>query len=87
VEATQEETPSIQQCKGCDRKGHTEENCWKLHPEKHPKYFQKKKKKELISVDVEEWVDNTSDPEGNINCTNIQKEVALVGCNHKEEKG
>jgi hypothetical protein len=86
VETTQEETPSIQQCKGCDRKGHTEENCWKLHPEKCPKYFQKKKKKALISVDVEEWVDNTSDLEGNINCTNIHKEVALVSCSHKEEK-
>jgi hypothetical protein len=45
VATTQEETPSIQQCKGCDQKGHIKENCWKLHPEKCPKYFQKKKKK------------------------------------------
>jgi hypothetical protein len=30
-------------------------------------------------------VDNTSDLEGNIKCTNIQKEVELVGCSHKEE--
>jgi hypothetical protein len=37
-------------------------------------------------VDVEERVDNTSDLEGKINCTNLQKEVALVGCSHKEEK-
>jgi hypothetical protein len=37
-------------------------------------------------MDVEERVDSTSDPEGKINCTNLQKEVALVGCNHKEEK-
>jgi hypothetical protein len=71
VVATQEETPSIQQCKGCDRKGHMKENCWKLHPEKRPKKFSKKKKKALISMDVEERVDSTSDPEGKINCTNI----------------
>jgi hypothetical protein len=56
VAETQEETTSIQQCKGCDQKGYTEENSWKLHPEKRPKYFQKRKKKALISVDVEEWV-------------------------------
>jgi hypothetical protein len=31
-------------------------------------------------------VEITSDPEGNINCTNLQKEVALFGCNYKEEK-
>jgi hypothetical protein len=45
--STQEETPSIQQCKGCDRKGHTEENCWKLHLEKCPKYFEKKEEKNI----------------------------------------
>jgi hypothetical protein len=86
VATRQEETPSIQQCKGCDRKGHTEENCWKLHPEKRPKYFQKKKQKALILVDDEEQVNRTSDLEGNINCTDFQKEVVLVGCSHKEEK-
>jgi hypothetical protein len=45
VEAKQEETYSIQQCKGCDLKGHTEENYWKLHPEKRPKYFRKERRK------------------------------------------
>jgi len=86
VVATQEEIFSIQQFKVCDRKGQTEGKCWKLHPEKCLKYFQKRKKKAMISVDIEERVDNTSDLEGNINCTNIQKEVVLVGCNHKEKK-
>jgi len=86
MEATQEETPSIGECKGCDRKGHTEDNFWKFHLEKCPKYFQKKKKKALISLDVDELVDTKFDLEGNINCTNLQKEVALVGFNHKEEK-
>jgi len=82
----QEETLPLQQFKGCDQKGHTEDNCWKLNYEKHPKYFKKNKKATLISVDAKEWVDTTSDLEGNINFTNIQKEVALVGCSHKEEK-
>jgi hypothetical protein len=87
VAIAQEETSSTQQCKGCDQKGHTKENCWKLHLEKCPKDFHKKnKKKALISVDVEERVDNTSDPDVNINCTNLQKELALVSCSHKEEK-
>jgi hypothetical protein len=36
-----------------------------LHPEKHPKHFQKKKKA-MLSVDVEERVENTSDLEGKI---------------------
>jgi hypothetical protein len=59
VATTQEETPSIQQCKGCDKTRHIEENSWKLHIEKRPKYFQKRKNKSLISVDVEEHVDST----------------------------
>lgn len=50
----QQETHFVNQCKGCNRKGHTEEDCWKLNPEKSPKYFQKgKKKKVLTIVDVE----------------------------------
>jgi hypothetical protein len=71
VVETQEETPFVQQCKGCDRTGHIEENCWKFHPKKSPKHFQKKKKKALILVDVKEWVDNNSDLKWKINCTNI----------------
>jgi hypothetical protein len=62
VVESQEETPSAKKCKVFDRKGHTEEAHWKLHLEKHPKHFQKKKNKSLISVDVEERVDNTSNP-------------------------
>jgi hypothetical protein len=37
-------------------------------------------------VDVEERVDSTSNLEGKINCTNLQKNIALFGCGHKEEK-
>jgi hypothetical protein len=37
-------------------------------------------------VNTKEKVYNTLDLEGNICCTNLQKEVPLVGFNHKEEK-
>jgi hypothetical protein len=40
----------------------------------------------MLSLDVEEGLDNTLEQEGNINCINMQKEVALVNCNHREEK-
>jgi hypothetical protein len=63
------------------------EECSKLHLEKfHKNFKKKKKKKDLITVDVKERVDNTSNQEGNISCTIFQKEVVLVGCSHKEYK-
>lgn len=31
-------------------------------------------------------MDSTSDLEGKVSCTTLQKEVTLVGCSHKEEK-
>jgi hypothetical protein len=37
-------------------------------------------------VDAKEWVDSTFDSKWEIDCTNIQKEVALISCNHKEDK-
>lgn len=51
-----------------------EEEYWKFHPKKHPKHFQRKKNKnELISIDAEERVDNTSDLEGKRSFTTIKK--------------
>jgi hypothetical protein len=83
----QEATPFFKQCKDCEKQGHTKEDYWKLHPEKFPKNFEKrKKKKALINIDVEERVDNTLYLQGNIGCTTLQKELAQVGYNHKEEK-
>jgi hypothetical protein len=87
VASTKEETPSTNKCKGCYRKGNTEEDYWKFQLEKHPKHFQKKKKKKtMLPMDVEERVENTSYLEGNISLTNLQNEVELVGCNDREEK-
>ena len=39
----------------------------------------------MITV-AEERVDSTSNLEGKIIFTSLQKELALVGCSHKEEK-
>jgi len=83
---TKEGTPSIKKCKGCDQKGDTEEKFWKMHLEKCPKHFQKRKKKTFLSMDPKEWVENTLNLEGNINFNNIHKEVALVSHSHKQEK-
>jgi hypothetical protein len=38
-----------------------------------PNISRKRKKKALISVDVEDWVENTLDPRGKINFNNINK--------------
>jgi len=81
-----EVTPSANKFKGCNLKGHIEKDYWKLHLEKHTEHFRKNKKKTLIIVDAKERVDNTLELKGKISCTNMQKEVALFGCGHKEEK-
>lgn len=59
-----------------------------MHPDKQrPKHFQKSNKnKALLAVDAKEKVDSTSDLEGKVSCTTLQKEVTLVDCSHKEEK-
>ena len=58
--ATQEAGPPTKHCKHCDKKGHTGDECWKLHPKKRPKHFDKEgKKKALLAVDAEQRVDNT----------------------------
>jgi hypothetical protein len=68
------------------KKGHIEEDCWNLYCEKKPKNFQKKKNKYLIVVDEEERENNTSDIDGKISYTTIQKEVVLISGNLKEER-
>jgi hypothetical protein len=40
-----EEKPS---CKHCNKEGHDEDRCWKLHPEKRPKWFKEKKGRQTI---------------------------------------
>ena len=36
-EESEDLTHEIKKCKGCNRPGHTEDMCWKLHPELRPK--------------------------------------------------
>lgn len=42
-----EENPS---CNNCEKGGHDEENCWKLHPELRPKRNDRKEKQKTIAI-------------------------------------
>jgi hypothetical protein len=42
-----EEKPS---CKHCKKKGHDEDHCWKLHPEKRPKWFKERKGRKTVAA-------------------------------------
>jgi hypothetical protein len=37
-------------CTHCKKRGHNEEHCWKLHPEKKPKQFGGKGKTNTIAI-------------------------------------
>jgi hypothetical protein len=37
-------------CKHCKKEGHDDENCWKLHPEKKPKWFKERKGRKKVSA-------------------------------------
>jgi hypothetical protein len=41
------ENPS---CKHCKKEGHDEDRCWKLHPEKRPKWFKEKKGRKTVTA-------------------------------------
>jgi len=69
---TLEVMPSIEKCKGCDIKGHTEEEYWKFHPKKCPKNFQNKNKEALLTMDFKERVDGALELEGKINFINLE---------------
>jgi hypothetical protein len=74
-------------CNHCNIDGHTEEKCWKLHPEMNPKNHKKDaKKKNLLAMDSSNQVERNSDVDENISCTSVQKEVNLSSLHHKEEK-
>ena len=45
--ARKEEKPS---CKKCKKEGHDEEHCWKLHPEKRPKWFKERKGRQTVAI-------------------------------------
>jgi hypothetical protein len=74
-------------CNHCNIDGHTEEKCWKLHPELNPKNHKKDaKKKNLLATDSSNQVERNSDVDENIVCTSVQKEVNLSILHHQEEK-
>jgi hypothetical protein len=37
-------------CKHCKKEGHNDEHCWKLHPEKRPKWFKEKKGRQKVAT-------------------------------------
>jgi hypothetical protein len=58
--------------------GHTEEKCWKLHPELNLKNCKKDgKKKNIIATDSSNQVESSSNLDENIVCMSMQKEVNL----------
>jgi hypothetical protein len=74
-------------CNHCNIDGHTEEKCWKLHPELNPKNCKKDgKKKNLLATYSSNQVESSSDVDENIVCTSVQKEVNLSILHHQEEK-
>jgi hypothetical protein len=45
--ARKEEKPS---CKHCKKEGRDEDHCWKLHPEKRPKWFKERKGRQTVAA-------------------------------------
>jgi hypothetical protein len=45
--ARKEENPS---CKHCKKEGHDEDHCWKLHPEKRPKWLKERKRRQIVAT-------------------------------------
>ena len=62
--------------------GHTEEKCWKFHPELNLK----NKKKNLITIDSSNQVERNLYVDENIVSTSMQKEVNLSSLQQQEEK-
>jgi hypothetical protein len=87
-------TTTTHQCKDpnnhynhCNIDGHTEEKCWKLHPELNLKKCKKeKKKKNVLATYLSNQVERSSDVDGNIFCTSMHNEVNLSSLHHHEEK-
>jgi hypothetical protein len=37
-------------CKHCKKEGHDDDHCWKLHPEKRPKWFKERKWRKKVAT-------------------------------------
>jgi hypothetical protein len=37
-------------CKHCKKEGHDDDHCWKLHPEKRPKWFKERKERKTVAA-------------------------------------
>jgi len=77
----------INHCNHCNIDGHTEEKCWKLHPELNLKNRKKDaKKKNLLATNSSKQVESSSDVDEKIVYTLVHKEVNLISLYHQEEK-
>ncbi|KAH9291608.1 hypothetical protein KI387_043202, partial [Taxus chinensis] len=78
---------STKHCGHCDVDGHTDETCWKLHPELHPFKNKKKKKKSMPSLQGEPiYVESNEEGDEQLCCTGLQKKVCL-GNDDAQNKG
>jgi hypothetical protein len=48
-------------CKHCKKKGHDEDKCWQLHPDKRPKWFKGKKGTQTVAAMTSKPIDLGSD--------------------------
>jgi hypothetical protein len=39
-------------CKHCKKEGHDDDHCWKLHPEKRPKWFKERKGRQTVAAET-----------------------------------
>ena len=63
----------------CNIDGHTEEKCWKLHPELNPKKNKKHiKKNNLMATNSRNQVESSSYMDENIVYRSVKKEVNLI---------
>jgi hypothetical protein len=63
-------------CTHCKKYGHDDEHCWKLHPEKRPKNFGGKGKKNIVST-VQQDIGSDLGDEENITMVGVQGKYSL----------
>ena len=59
-------------CSHCQKKGHAEEKCWKLHPELKPKWFKKDQKGKQKSTTVVQDLGSDSSDEATISTMGLK---------------
>ena len=63
-------------CKHCSKEGHDENNCWKLHPEKRPKYFNNKWQQKIATTTQHDLGEDSGD----------ESKITAIGLNKMKGK-